>query len=176
MRASPLIALLVLSLNGAPVLAQGGRSAELQAFHWLEGTWQNVRNGSYEQWWFNNGAARWEGRGFRVAANDTVVTERLAISCMGGTCEYIADVRPNPAPVHFRIVEHTATGFKSENPAHDFPKFIHYALVSENTIAATIGAGERRIGFEFRKVPVAKPASRTGARTHHPFPRLSTRP
>jgi hypothetical protein len=130
---------------------QAGNIQETGSFDWLEGTWQNLRTGSYEQWFFDRESEEWVGMGFRIIDSDTIITKRLTITCNADICEYIAVVPHNPGPVSFRITVISETGFKSENPDHDFPKFIYYDLISPERIDATIGAGERKIVFQFKK-------------------------
>ncbi len=140
---------IVLSFYGVSA-ATGLSDEKIESFRWLEGTWRNMRTGDYEQWRMNTDSHIWEGRGFRIAGEDTSFTERLIIAC-DGDCHYIADVPHNPEPVRFKITEITETGFHSENPGHDFPKFIKYELESDGRMRAIIGAGDRTIRFEFQK-------------------------
>lgn len=143
---------LCLALAFGTANAQAANHVDLRSFAWLEGTWQNTRTGDFERWHFNSAKGQWEGLGFKVAGSDTLVTERLSIVCAASGCDYVAAVRANTAPVHFRIAEATSQGFKSSNPQHDFPQFINYEVTSATGIRATIGAGTRTMGFEFRKV------------------------
>ena len=149
MKITALVSILCLAAN--TIHAQSSQRMEVRSFTWLEGTWQNVRTGEFERWQLANDN-KLDGMGFKVTGTDTTISERLTIECVAGACDYVANVRSNAAPVRFRIVESTNMGFKSSNPQHDFPQFINYELISANEIRATIGAGERKIAFEFKRV------------------------
>lgn len=123
---------------------------EPEPFRWLIGTWKNLTYESWETWELSEDETGLIGFGYRITAeSDTVITERLQIVFDQGDYYYIAEVGHNPAPVAFRIVEIAENGFKSENPQHDFPQFIQYELTNSNSLTAAIGAGERRIEFQF---------------------------
>lgn len=126
--------------------------SDINRFSWIDGTWQNTRTGDFEQWWFNAELSQWDGRGFKVANGDTVTTEKLTITCIESACEYIAEVGHNQNPIHFKMTTVTENGFESENPEHDFPQFINYEYTDSSAMVATIGAGERKISFPFKKV------------------------
>jgi len=111
-----------------------------------------THTGDFEQWWFNDELSQWDGRGFKVANGDTVTTEKLTITCIESACEYIAEVGHNQNPIHFMMTTVTENGFESENPEHDFPQFINYEYTDSSTMVATIGAGNRKISFPFKKV------------------------
>ncbi len=121
----------------------------IEQFKWLEGTWQNMKSLSYEQWEFNAETSTWEGRGFQVNNVDTLITEKLIIECEESVCDYIADVPHNLHPIRFRISDITTSGFKAVNPDHNFPKYIHYNLLSDDRFNAAIGAEDRKIKFQF---------------------------
>ena len=150
MRLIAITASLALTLGTAN--AQSAPSVDIRSFSWIEGTWQNTRSGDFERWQFNSAKSQWDGLSYRVKGTDTLVTERLSIVCEASSCDYVAEVHSNPAPVRFRIAEATDKSFKSSNPQHDFPQFINYEVISPTGIRATIGAGTRTMAFEFRKV------------------------
>lgn len=141
--------LLILGCQSSGTTSTVNANADIP-FTWLIGTWKHTEHNAWETWELAEDQISLLGAGYRVIAEgDTVMTERLQIILEDGDYYYVADVGHNPAPVYFRIVEITEFGFKSENPEHDFPQFIHYDRIDEDNLTAAIGAGERRIAFRF---------------------------
>lgn len=124
-------------------------TTDIDAFHWLAGTWKNIKTGELEEW--KRVGDEWEGRSYRVAGADTTVSEKLTIRCTGGDCVFIAEVGTHPA-VEFNVVQHTATSFRVENPTHDFPKYVAYSHESKDKLHAEIGDGKKKVTFGFERI------------------------
>lgn len=128
-------------------------SPDIQSFRWITGLWKNSRSGSYEIWAFTTDKTLLEGRSYRFnPEGELFITERMRIFCDDGGCFYEADVPHNPAPVLFKITGSNDNSFYSENPDHDFPKFIEYIFPGDGKLEAKIGNAERSIPFLFEKV------------------------
>ena len=97
---------------------------QLKSLQWLVGSWErtNLKAGiqANEQW--NMDAAELTGLGVTLRNRDTVFIEKMRIIERENNLYYVADVKENPEPVHFRFIKITETGFTCENPEHDFPK------------------------------------------------------
>jgi hypothetical protein len=84
--------------------------------------------------------------------DDTVFQEKMKLISQNENWFFVADVPENPAPVYFKLVDFSNTGFTAENPKHDFPTKIEYFLVDAgNAIEATVSGGDKSINFKFRK-------------------------
>jgi hypothetical protein len=99
----------------------------LNKLSWVLDTW--VREGedgkSYERW--NKASdSLYEGGSETIKNGDTVFNEKLKLQKIGDEVFYIADVKHNPAPVYFKMVNITDTEAVFENQEHDFPKKITY--------------------------------------------------
>ena len=117
---------------------------------WLVGTWTrtNAKPG-------RSGAEVWTkvnneliGRGVNMKGADTAFVEKLKIVSKDGKLFYVADVPENDGEVWFEFTELTNKSFVCENPTHDFPKKISYALEGDQ-LKATISGGGKEIDYLF---------------------------
>lgn len=93
-------------------------------------------------------AAELTGLGVTLRNRDTVFIEKMRIIERENNLYYVADVKENPEPVHFRFIKITETGFTCENPEHDFPKKIEYRLDGLK-LAVTISDNKKSQQFFF---------------------------
>lgn len=133
--------------------SQSSGSKKLNQLFWLIGTWerQNVKPGktSHEHWESVSDNTM-QGWGVTLAGTDTIFVEKLQIVNNAAGLFYVADVAENAEPVYFKIVALSEQGFVSENPEHDFPKRIAYALNGDQ-LKVTISGDGKEIDFLFRK-------------------------
>ncbi len=126
---------------------------DVEKLDWLMGNWNRIRvkegRSAFERW---EKITNHELIGLGVYMNglDTVFTEKLRIIVKDGDLYYVADVIENPEPVYFKFTQLTSNGFVCENPDHDFPKKIEYAMKGDTLIATTSGDDNELI-FEFLK-------------------------
>lgn len=127
---------------------------DLKTLEWILGTWQrtNVQPGTtaYEAW-RKESEQVYTGLGWSMKGSDTSFVEKLRIEIKEGKPYYVADVRENAEPVYFLMSELSSTGFKSENPEHDFPKVITYSLEGSQMTAVISDGGDKKMGFVFKK-------------------------
>ncbi|MBO9639381.1 MAG: hypothetical protein J7576_14515 [Siphonobacter aquaeclarae] len=136
--------------NWICLLLLAAPATDISSFHWLAGTWKNVKTGEFEEW--KRVGNEWKGRSYTVAGKDTTVSEKLTIRCKSGACTFVAEVGENAAPVPFKVVQAAATGFRVENPEHDFPKYVAYSLESPKNLYAEIGDGKKKVSYRFERV------------------------
>lgn len=136
-----------------PFLTFSSIAQSVDDFSWLEGTWQrqNTKPGSsaFETW--NQSEGMLSGMGVTLKGTDTVFIEKLKIVNQKDTWYYVAEVSHNAAPTYFKITSFGKEGFVCENPDHDFPKKIVYALEDDRLIATISGDG-KSIPFTFISV------------------------
>ncbi len=133
----------------------GGLSAQsidIRHFDWLCGAWQNIKTGEIEQWSRSGDDMELKGISFKVAGNDTLISELMTIKEANGRLCFIADVPQNNTEVRFYIDSTSENGFACSNPDHDFPKFIRYELTAADSLYAEIEGDGRIIPFRFVKL------------------------
>lgn len=127
----------------------------LSDFEWLLGKWErtNGRPGqaTYEHW-TKESDTKFTGFGWTMKGKDTAFVEKFSLMIKDNDIYYVADVSQNPAPVWFKITEHTNNTFVSSNPKHDFPKMIGYKMESESLMTATISGDGKEIPYKFKKI------------------------
>jgi hypothetical protein len=126
---------------------------DLTPYEWMLGTWerQNTKAGQTSlEWWIKKSATEFIGKGISLHGTDTVFVEKLRLIVKDNAVYYIADVKQNPEPTYFKVTGSTPSGFTCENPEHDFPKKIDYALNGADLIATISGNG-KAIPFLFRR-------------------------
>ena len=121
---------------------------------WIAGCWELDRNGRHvmESWLPPEGGTMM-GVSRTVAGTRTIEWEFLIIREGRGGLEYVAKPSGQPEATF------TATGASPrevlfENPAHDFPKKIHYTRDGDSLTAAIEGpmnGQSRRIEFAYKK-------------------------
>lgn len=124
-------------------------------FSQLEGTWETDKK-SYESWERESNST-WSGLGYTTEKSDTAIFEYLTIQELKGQWQYVARVpsQNNGRPITFKMKRATETTALFENLNHDFPKSIHYNMVSEDSLvvtnSGTIQGVIREVQFIFKK-------------------------
>lgn len=122
-------------------------------FSWLEGRWErlNMKSGrsGYEEW--KRDGDRWVGEGVSLREGVVSFREELVLQRADGVMCYSSLVPENAGWVHFKITSFTDTSFVAENPKHDFPTIIRYELVSQDTLKAVVGNGDKTIEYLFKR-------------------------
>jgi hypothetical protein len=89
-----------------------------------------------------------------VGSNGSVTAfEYLCVAERGGSLVYTAMPNGRSPATDFALTAVDNTSATFENPKHDFPKSIRYALQPDGTLQATIGGapGQRTTTFTFKK-------------------------
>lgn len=140
---------------GFLVLQSCGDSArhhEIDKLHWLEGKWANGdATGFYESWEVES-KDRIAGIGYTMENTDTLMMEHLEIfTSDSGTFYKALVVEQNEGlPVFFKLTYTQDDSLVFSNPSHDFPRFIVYKKIDDNTFRAYVrdGFSETSQGFE----------------------------
>jgi hypothetical protein len=114
-------------------------SRDLGKLDWILGTWERKTSHGvmFEDWKVINDNF-WEGKSFRLAANDTIILEKLSLVVLDDNVFYVPVVSHNPAPVYFRMIEQSKDKAVFVNPEHDFPQTIIYRKISDDSLHARI--------------------------------------
>lgn len=134
--------------------AYSQQTVDTKKLDWLVGTWNQTNvskpgRTSHERW---ERYGQYELRGCAVTlqGSDTLFVEKTTILIKDNELYYVADVPGNSAPVYFKFIELTNTGFVCGNPEHDFPKKISYQLTGK-TLKAQISGNGNAIDYYFHK-------------------------
>lgn len=143
-----LLSLFVLSL---PVFGQTP-APSIKDVAWIAGCWELDRNGRHvvESWLPPEGGTMM-GVSRTVAGSRTTEWEFLIIREGRGGLEYVAKPSGQPEAT-FTAARASASEVIFENPAHDFPKKIHYKRGGDTLTAAIEGpmnGQSRRIEFPY---------------------------
>jgi hypothetical protein len=159
-RAAALAALIALAMPGTPAAAQ---QVGLPA--WLAGCWVREKGTRRidEQWMAPRGGLMLGSS--RTVRGDTLVEyEHLAIVLREGRPVYRA-MPSGQAPAEFTASVAGADHIAFDNPAHDFPQRISYALRGSDSLVARIEGpvqgGTRSAEFAYRRA--ACPTAADGA-------------
>ena len=137
----------------------GGKksTSDLKKLEWILGTWEReTTHGMMFEGWKVINESFWEGKSFRLAANDTIILEKLSLVVMDDNLFYVPVVSHNPGPVYFRMIEQSADKAVFVNPEHDFPQTIIYRRISDDSLHARIEGKnegvESSVDFYFRRM------------------------
>ena len=100
--------------------------------------------------WGSSSPYEYSGLGISLRGRDTTFVEKLRIVANENGVFYVADVPENQEPVYFKFTTLTDSTFVCENPDHDFPKKISYAL-KENRLTALISGAGKEVAFLFER-------------------------
>jgi hypothetical protein len=118
----------------------------------LNGTWKMENKDTYEHWDILNENTL-KGLSYKTNEGKFIVTEYLEINKTEEGIIYTATVlnQNRGAGIDFKLVRSDSV-FSFENQYHDFPKFIQYTQVSENSINVKIGSKEDAFTLIFNRV------------------------
>ena len=123
---------------------------------WLTGDWQTPPGGraQIEEHWTKAAGASMIGMGRTVAGEKTWQFEYLRIEQRTDGIYYVAHPKGQCPGTDFKLTRASTTEVVFENPQHDFPKRIIYRKTSDDTLAASIDAGEgtKAMSFEYRRM------------------------
>lgn len=132
-----------------PTAAKAG----LAAVAWMSGTWRGTLGRAViEERWGPAEAGTMLATSKTVADGRTVEFEYLRVVERDGGLVYVAQPGGRP-PTEFVATSVEGTTATFENPRHDFPQRIRYALAADGVLTAEISdlAGARRMAFTFRR-------------------------
>ena len=123
----------------------------------LEGTWKmNTKRGAVCEEWKKVDNNYLQNRGYMIKGNDTIITERVALTNTKAGILYTSTVEDqnNKQPIAFKMTKNEDNMFVFENPEHDFPKRIVYRFVTTDSLHAFIDDGTeagKKQNFYFKR-------------------------
>jgi len=125
---------------------------EIDKLHWLEGKWANGNETGFHESWKIAGKDRITGIGFTLEKTDTLIIEHLEIFASDSGTFYKALVagQNENLPVFFKLTHAQDDSLVFSNPGHDFPRFIVYRKINNDSFRVHVrdGFGETSRGFE----------------------------
>ncbi len=136
----------------AATCAQAAPCSNLDPARWLLGQWAAQSDDKQIlETWREASATTFEGSSVTSARADAVVLdgEDLRLVAMLDAVFYVAKVEHNPYPVAFRMTVCDADRLVFENPTHDFPRRLEYALQPDGRLEVSVSDGADR-GFKLQ--------------------------
>ncbi len=134
------------------------RPSGLADLSWMVGDWEGTfRGAELEEHWISAKGRTMLGLGRTVLKDRTMSFEFLRLEQRKDGIVYVAS--PNGGPVtEFRQTASDARSAQFENPTHDHPKVIRYALTPDGGLVATLEGDEggKHVKQEFRFTRVRK--------------------
>ena len=123
---------------------------------WIAGDWQTPSGGrrQIEEHWTKPAGGSMMGMSRTVAGDKTVEFEYLRIEQRTDGVYYVAHPQARCPGTDFKLTRASATEAVFENPQHDFPKRIIYRKTGDDSLTASIDAGEgtKAMSFAFRRM------------------------
>ncbi len=123
---------------------------------WIAGDWQTAPGGraQTEEHWTQVAGASMMGMSRTVAGEKTVEFEYLRIEQRADGVYYVAHPKGRCPGTDFKLTRASASEAVFENPQHDFPKRIIYRKGADDSLTASIDAGEgsKAMSFAFKKM------------------------
>ena len=132
------------------------QSPTLADISWIAGDWQTAPGGKaqIEEHWTQVAGASMMGMSRTVAGEKTVEFEYLRIEQRPDGVYYVSHPKGRCPGTDFKLTRASATEAVFENPQHDFPKRIIYRKGADDSLTASIDAGEgsKARSFAFKKM------------------------
>lgn len=115
------------------------------------GTWCDTVHGIYEHW-DKTGEKQLKGYSYEIKNGEKVISEFIEIAIQENKMVYTVSVKNqnNEKPVSF-VLSATDSVYTFVNPAHDFPTYINYTVISENYIRAKVGNKSRSFTLNYHR-------------------------
>ena len=110
---------------------------------WLIGNWQSKSaKGLLTESWRKQDDSTMVGQGYFMAGDDTLSLENIRLELRNGTLSYIPLVsdQNNGRAFYFTLTRIADSLLVFENPEHDFPQKISYALLANDSLVAEVSA------------------------------------
>ena len=132
------------------------QTTSLADMSWIAGDWQTAPGGraQSEEHWTPVAGATMLGMSRTVAGEKMVEFEYLRIEQRADGIYYVAHPKARCPGTDFKLTKASATEAVFENPQHDFPKRIIYRKTGDDSLTASIDAGEgsKAMTFAFRRM------------------------
>ena len=143
------LVMLVLTINAST------QTSTLADLAWIAGAWQTEGGRRQtEEHWTQAAGATMLGMSRTIAGEKTVEFEYLRIEQRAEGIYYVAHPQARCPGTDFKLTRATATEAVFENPQHDFPKRIIYRKGADDTLTASVDAGEgtKTISYAYRRM------------------------
>lgn len=116
------------------------------------GTWCDSVSGIYETW-EKARDKHLKGYSYEIKNGKKQVSEYIDLCMKGNDLVYTVSVKNqnNEKPVSF-ILSATDSVYTFVNPAHDFPTYIRYLIISPNELKATVSNKNRSFTLNYRRI------------------------
>lgn len=114
---------------------------QINKAYFFIGEWENKeKDGLLIERWQKLNDSVFVGESYFVSNNDTLNSEKIRLEQRGKELYFIPIVKGqnNNQPVEFKLTESSPTHVVFENPKHDFPTTISYALITKDSLLAKI--------------------------------------
>ena len=132
------------------------QSPALADISWIAGDWQTAAGGraQIEEHWTAVAGASMMAVSRTVAGDKTVEFEYLRIEQRADGIYYVAHPKGRCPGTDFKLTRASATEAVFENPQHDFPKRIIYRKGADDSLIASIDAGDgsKAMSYSFRRM------------------------
>lgn len=118
----------------------------------FEGTWCDSISAIYETW-EKAGDKHLKGYSYEIENGEKQISEYIDLSMRGNDLVYTVSVenQNNEEPVSFTLSA-TDTIYTFVNPAHDFPTYIRYLVISSNELKAIVGNKNRSFTLNYKRI------------------------
>jgi hypothetical protein len=142
-----------------PIGESKNRYEKIKNMEWLVGTWNLACNDtlSTEVWILKNDSVYAATSMDVKGGKDTLRYENITIEQIGNEVYYIPVIKTQNEgkPVRFKLTQQNKNQVVFENPDHDFPKKITYALRNDSLVAEISGPVEgKEISMVFPMVKI----------------------
>lgn len=148
------ICMLSLALFSTAAMAQVDPEKAMNDLQQLVGEWRTgTEKGSFTTEVWQPDSAGFSGTGMEIKKEKTVFEEFMRIFIREGTLYYSVRTpdQNKGAWIDFAMTDHTQSSWLFENPAHDFPKKLHYELLNEKTLHVKVNGKSAGFELEFSK-------------------------
>jgi len=122
------------------------------------GTWvMKTKKGFICEQWEKVSNSEMHNRGFRVTGKDTVLVEQIQLIEKNKEVYYIPTAKNQNGgkPVTFTLTNVKGSQFTFSNPEHDYPQFIVYNIISNDSIHAWVDGKDKgknlKIDFYYKR-------------------------
>lgn len=118
----------------------------------FEGTWCDSVYGIYETW--EKTADKYlKGFSYELKDGEKIISEYTDLEMKGSDMIFTVSVKNqnNEKPVSF-VLSSTDSIYTFVNPAHDFPTFINYTIISDNYLKAKVGNKSRSFTLNYHRI------------------------
>jgi hypothetical protein len=124
--------------------------AELSDLNWMLGAWENsFEDGSMIEEWTSVNDSLYTGRGYMIADDEEIPSEDLQLELRADGIYYIA-TPITQSRTEFKLTSSENGKATFENPEHDFPQKIEYAMMGRDSLYAKVSGkvGDTEKAFE----------------------------